>query len=352
MRRIIRTLGLCTLAAVIGGSAAAQDLQQNRFKVIGGWSNISLTTEVEQPFWTEVLPAASDGRITADFTSLDLLGLQGTETLRLLRMRVADFVGGPVSFVGGDFKLYDGLDLAGLILDIDTMRRAVDAYKPVMDRNMQENFNAKLLMSWPSPPQVLFCRAAISGIDDLRGKKIRSFNQTLADFVDAVGGTAVGLSFPEVVPALERGTVDCAITGTGPGYDAKWWEVTDHLYPLVLGWAPYFHAVNLDTWNSLDEPTQSFLLEQFAKMEDQMWEHVAGVAEEGINCNTGLGPCARGTAASMTLVEPSEADREVLRDLLAETVIPRWAERCGAECVSDWNATVGEALGVQAEAPQ
>ena len=146
------------LAAALTFPAAAQDLPKNHFKVIGGWSNINYTTMVEQPFWTKKLPEASKGRITADFTSLDTLGLKGTETLRLLKLGVADFAGGPISFVAGDFKLYDGLDLAGVLLEFDAIKKAAEAYKPVMDKNMQKEFDAKLMAVWPSPPAVSHAR--------------------------------------------------------------------------------------------------------------------------------------------------------------------------------------------------
>ena len=347
--RALRLASIVT-AALLTLPAAAQELQQKHLKVIGGWSNVTPTNVVEKPFWTEKLPAASNKRISADFSSLDVIGLKGTETLRLLKLQVADVISGPVSFVGGDFKLYDGLDLAGLILDLDTMRKAVEAYRPIMNKNMEENFGAKLIAVWPSPPQVLFCRDKISGIQDLKGKKIRSFNQTLADFVEGVGATAVSLSFAEVVPALQHGTVDCGITGSGPGNSAKWWEVTSYLYPLVLGWAPYFSAINVATWNRMDKKTQDFLAAQVQKMETDMWAHIAEVSQEGVNCNTGKGECRTGIKANMNLVDVSNADREQLKKLLADSVLPKFAQRCGDACTKDWNASVGKVLGVTAQA--
>lgn len=342
-------LSLALSAATIGATQA-QDLPETRFKVIGGWSNVTMTTVVEQPFWQKTVPETSGGKITADYNSLDTLGLKGDETLRLLKLKVADFITGPISFVAGDFKLYDGLDLPGAILDIDDMRKAVDAYAPVIQKNMADNFNARLMMMYPSPPQVLFCKGKVEGIGDLAGKKVRTFNQTLADFVEAVGGTPVNMSFAEVVPALQNGTVDCAITGTGPGNSAKWWEVTDHLYPLVLGWAPNFIAVNLDTWNGLDEPTRKFMTDAYAKLNDEMWAHVAEVAADGVNCNTGIGECKAGVKANMKLVEVSEADRAALAKMVTATILPRWAARCGEACVADWNGSVGKLLGFTAKA--
>lgn len=350
MKKLGTTLLSLAFAAAAMGAAHGEELQELRLKVIGGWSNVTMTTVVEQPFWQRTLPEISGGRITADFNSLDTLGLKGDETLRLLKLKIADIVTGPVSFVAGDFKLYDGLDLSGAILDIGSMRKAVDAYRPVIDKNMQENFNAHLLMMWPSPPQVLFCKGEIKSVADLAGKKIRTFNQTLSDFVEAVGGTPVNLSFAEVVPALQNGTADCGVTGTGPGNSAKWWEVTDHLFPLVLGWSPYFSAVNLDSWNQLDEPTRKFLTDAFAKLEDEMWAHVGAAATEGINCNTGVGECKTGIKADMKLVDVSDADKALLAGMVTETILPRWASRCGEACVAEWNGTVGKALGFEAEA--
>ncbi|MCO5073948.1 MAG: TRAP transporter substrate-binding protein [Rhizobiaceae bacterium] len=350
MKKLFPSLLSLALAVSMAGVSHAQDLQELRLKVIGGWSNVSMTTALEQPFWETKMPELSGGKITADFNSLDTLGLKGDETLRLLNLGIADIVTGPVSFVAGDFKLYDGLDLAGAILDLETMKKAVDAYRPVIDKNMQENFNAHLLMMWPSPPQVLFCKGEIKGVADLAGKKIRTFNQTLSDFVDAVGGTPVNLSFAEVVPALQNGTADCGVTGTGPGNTAKWWEVTDHLFPLVLGWAPWFSAINKDKWNELDEPTKAFLTEQFAKLESDIWAHVAEVAQQGVNCNTGMGECTTGIKANMKLVDVTDADKQRLSEMVGKTILPRWAERCGKDCVDEWNGTVGKALGFQAEA--
>jgi hypothetical protein len=31
-------------------------------------------------------------------------------------------------------------------------------------------------------------------------------------------------------------------------------------------------------------------------------------------------------------------------------VLPRWAARCGAECVRNWNDTVGKVVGLTAKA--
>ena len=49
----------------------------------------------------------------------------------------------------------------------------------------------------------------------------------------------------------------------------------------------------------------------------------------------------------MMLVQPSEADRAQLVKI-REVVLNKWAARCSAACVSDFNATIGKLLKVSA----
>jgi TRAP-type C4-dicarboxylate transport system substrate-binding protein len=346
LRRVVAAL----LIAGVALGAAAQDLPKQSFKVLGGFSNLNFSRAIERPFWTQQLPERSKGAITGEFTTLDQMGLQGTEILRLIRLGVVDFASGNVSYMSADSPVFDGLDLAGVYLDLPTLRKATDAYRPILEKIMAQRYNAKLLVIWPVPPQVFYCRPQINGLADLKGKKIRSFSPTLADFIQAVGGNPVQIAFPEVVPSLQTGNVDCGVTGTLSGNTAKWWEVTNYLYPLVVGWAPWFTAVNLNTWNRMDPQTRQFFEANFRKLEDAYWDNTAKEAQDGINCNTGQGECMFGTKGHMKLVPVTDADKATLMRVARDVVVKKWAERCGADCARDWNNSVGKAIGLSIDA--
>ncbi|BAO69556.1 Uncharacterised protein [Bordetella parapertussis] len=51
----------------------------------------------------------------------------------------------------------------------------------------------------------------------------------------------------------------------------------------------------------------------------------------------------------MVLVQPTDADRALLKKVTEEAVLPKWAARCSAQCVSDFNATIGKTLGLVAK---
>ena len=202
---------------------------------------------------------------------------------------------------------------------------------------------------YPFPSQTLWCNGEVNGIEDLKGKKIRVYSTTLGDFVEGVGGTSVTVSFSEVIPALEKGVVDCAITGTMSAYTAKWNQVATHAYTLRVGWGLAFGAMNMNKWNSLSESQQTLLQSEIATLTDAMWAETATEDDVAISCITG-GECAIGAAGSMTLVEPSEADLKARDSIATEVVLARWAERCGADCAANWNETVGPILGLTAAA--
>src|SRR5437588_2005417 len=339
------------LAGAIASDAGAQDLPKNQFKVIGLNSPTPVSIYDEVPFWRKALPDASKGAITADITPLDQMGIDDKTMLRLLKLGVMDFAGMDISKMAGDDPRFEACDLAGLTLDPNKARAACDAYRAVIDRQLQKNWGAKLLAFGGNTPQVFWCRDVISGLDGFKGKKVRVFNNTMRDFLSGLNATAVSMAFAEVVPALNNGVVDCGVTGSLSGNTAGWPEVTKSLYPMSLGWSINVMAVNLNSWNRLDTRVQNFLLEQVKAYENKMWVTLQKATAEADNCNTGKQPCTMGKLANITIVPVKPAEAETHKKLVEGAVLAGWAKRCGAECAKEWNDTVGKALNLKAPTP-
>ncbi|MDA0997216.1 MAG: TRAP transporter substrate-binding protein DctP [Proteobacteria bacterium] len=202
---------------------------------------------------------------------------------------------------------------------------------------------------YPFPSQMLWCNADIKSIADLKGKKIRTYTASLGDFVEGVGGTSVTVAFAEVVPALQKGVVDCGITGTLPAYNAKWYQAATHAYTMRVGWGLAFGAINMKKWKSMTSAQQKLLQDAVNKLTDQMWTETAKEDDIAIACLTG-GKCPIGPAVNMKLVKPSAADIKVQKNVVQDVIVARWAKRCGEACVNDWNNTVGKLVGIKAVA--
>jgi TRAP-type C4-dicarboxylate transport system substrate-binding protein len=340
----VALLGLIAVAA----PGAAQDLPKTQLKGIGLNSPTPASIYDELPFWRKTIPEDSKGAVVMDITPLDQMGIDDKTMLRMLKLGVADFAAMDISKMAGDDPRFEGCDLAGLSLDTKTARAACNAYRDVLDKRLQQNWNAKLIAFGGNTPQVFWCREKIEGLQGLKGKKIRVFNRTMNDFIEGVGGTTVSMAFAEVVPALQRGTVDCGVTGSASGNTASWFEVASYLYPLSLGWSINVHAFNLTSWKKLDPKVQVFILAEANKYEDKMWQTIDESIVDADNCNFGKDPCKLGKKAKMTLIPVSDADKAEHKKLMESRVLAAWAKRCGAACAKEWNETVGKVVGLTA----
>ncbi len=341
--------GMAMVAAFGAFTVTAKADDPVMIKAVGTWGNLPNYQKHEGPFWNEKISVATGGTIVGDIKPQTELGLKGFEIMRLLKLGVYDYAHGLPGYVAAENPVFEGADLSTITQDIDTQRKVAEAYFPILEKAVAEIYNAKLLQLYPFPSQMLWCKGEVSKIDDLEGKKIRVYATTLGDFVEGVGGTSVTVPFAEVIPALEKGVVDCAITGTMSAYSAKWYQVADYGYTMRVGWGLAFGAMNMDKWNALGPEKQATLQAELDKLTDAMWAETATEDAIALDCLSGK-KCDIGEAASMTLIKPSADDLKARDQIAKDVILARWAERCGADCAADWNATVGKITGMQATA--
>ena len=336
------------MVLAFAGTAAAQDLPKRQFKVVGTWSNLTNWQKNEQPLWVKELPDASKGAISGNIQSISELGLKGTEVMRMLKLGLFDFAHSLPIYVSEDAVL-EGIDLAGTARDFPTIRKITEVYGAAIDDNIRKTYGAKVLGWNIWPAQMLYCNKPIKGLEDVKGKKVRVQGVSQGDLVAALGGTGVTIPFAEVVPALQRGTVDCGITGTMPAYKAGWHEVVTHVVDLPLGFTVGKLVVSLNTWNQLDDKTKAFFESEAKKWSDRAWKVIEDENAMGLICTTGQGgTCSEGKPGKLVNVKPSDADIKMLDQAAQDVVLKRWAKRCGDACVKTWNDTAGQVLEMKA----
>lgn len=304
---------------------------------------------VDQPLIRDGLRTRSGGRIEVTLASHAERNLSGTEIVRLVRSGQAEIGAGTLTTLSGDVPILDGIDLSGLAPDIALARRIADAMVPIANRDM-ERFGTRILATYPFPAQVVFCRAPFTTLADLRGRRIRTFGNSLVDFFTALGAQPTSIGFPEVYSALERGVVDCAITGSGSGAAARWPEVSTHISDLPVSWAVAAYIVNV-AWFNRQEPAVRELIETtFREVSDRQWRLGADATRDGIDCNIGNREACRIhqlAARPMVEVKATDADRAETRRIFEQVVLPGWVRRCGARCGEVYNQAVAPLNGIR-----
>lgn len=336
-------IGTAVVGALTTNPGQAAEVQAHHFKGVASFSSSPVYKTRAKPFW-EAIQKETKGKVTADLLTIDQLGFKGDEVFRMLKMGLFDFVTNVMSFAAGDDARNESLDLAGITQDIPELHQMVDAYRPILADLYQKKYNLKLLGMWPIGPVVVWCNKPVASLADFHGLKIRGFNKTMSDFLKSAGAVPVSMSFGDVVTALSRGTIDCAITSPRSGLKAGFAEVTTHIVPITLGWATVIEAFNTNTWARLDKASQDYLATKYAEHE----KHVYGIVQEetadAYRCISGKKPCNDPGAMKnpLTLVTVSDADKKKIREIAKSAVLPGWAARCGADCVAQWNQTVGK----------
>ena len=334
--------------AFAAGPALAQDLPKTQLKVVGSISSLAPYRDFEVPFWTKHLAEKSNGAISAEIKGFNEMGLKGPEVLRLMSSGALEIGATVLAYLASDDPANEAVDIAGLITSVELSRQATEASKAMYQKLFQK-FGVKLLAAGTYPAQVLYCNAELKGLADVRGKKVRVAGRSQSELVEALGGTPVTMAFGEVVPALQNKTVDCGITGTLSGNLAKWNEVSTHLIALPLSWGQIAYAVNMKSWEKMDPRVRTLIETEIKTLEKGIWDAAAYHTEQGLACNAGRDDCKIGTKGKMKVIQPSDADRALLKKIVNETMIPKWAARCSAECVADFNVTIGKVMGVVAK---
>ena len=150
--------------------------------------NMPQYTAVDVPLIRDSIQKASNGRVEVSLASWPERNVNGPEVLRLVRSGQVDLAAAPLTTVSGDVPILDGVDLAGMNLDIRQARRVADAMVPVANKEL-ERLGIRLVATYPFSGQMLFCRKPIAGLADLKGLKVRTNGPSAADLVKALGGS-------------------------------------------------------------------------------------------------------------------------------------------------------------------
>ena len=343
-----RTLVATLAAAALALGAHAED--RIKLKVIGQPLATGLIQKnKEQPFF-ETLAQKTGLPLDVEYKPIDTLGVKDTEQLRLMKSGLFEMASLRMSQNSRDEPTILGLDLVGLNPDYRTGRAVAKAYFPVLDERLQKQFGVKLLGIWPFGPQVFFCKKPVSRLADIKGLKVRVYDQNLAKFVESLGGTPVPIAFAETQQSLSLGVVDCAIIGPSSANSAGWPEVSTHYLPVGVQIALNGYAINLATWRKLKPDQQKKLQAAFDAQVEEIWKYSEELFVDASNCNVGKDPCTTGKKFTLVNVPVTPADMAIIRDAVQKVSYPAWAEVCdksNPQCSTMWKKTVGPVVGIK-----
>ena len=184
-------------------------------------------------------------------------------------------------------------------------------FKITDDEAREHNMTEVFIMPYGNTLGPILYKKKVVTHQDLKGLKIRAMGGNIALALKALGATPVFLSSGEVYTALQRGTIDGAVSGLTSMYERAWGEVTKYLWELYFCPTTCGHTVaNLNTWNKLAPDIQKIMRDTGREMEMKYRKGAmvkenedarAGLIKQGVEI---IIPPPKEVAACFELVKP------------------------------------------------
>ncbi|MCP4329150.1 MAG: TRAP transporter substrate-binding protein [Alphaproteobacteria bacterium] len=243
---------------------------------------------------------------------------KGGEIFRAVRTGQAPIGERLISALGNEDPIFEIDALPFLATSFDGAFKLYQASKPAMVAVLEEK-GLKLLYAVPWPPQGLYMKTPVTSTADMKDVKFRAYNAATSRLAELMGAVPTKIEAAELTQAFATGVADSMISSGSTGYDRKIWEHVKYWYD-VQAWLPKnMVVVNLESWNTLDAPTQGVVLGAAAMAEIAGWQKAEELA----------GWYAEQLAANGMVVEgPGE---QLRADFMAigETMTKEWLERAG-----------------------
>jgi TRAP-type C4-dicarboxylate transport system substrate-binding protein len=244
IRRLTVALGALAIAALAGATAAPAQTFNMKFAT----QTLNDAQHEYIKVFKREIEKATNGRIKVGiFPASQLGGAQRqSEGLRLGSIEAA--IGPAELFVGVDQRL-QGMALSGLFNNLEKARSEVHlpaVRKAIADIAAEKHLLLIGIVLYDL--QSFVFKTPVTTLDGFKGKRIRVLaSDGEQAMVRALGGSAVPMSLPEVLPALQQGTIDGVNSGHGVFVAFKYYDAAPNMLQTNL-WAIVSIALVNKAW--------------------------------------------------------------------------------------------------------
>ena len=168
--------------------------------------------------WAKKVESESGGRIKVQLFHSMSMGGSPPQLFDQARDGVADIVWTVLGYTPGRFNKAEVFELPFMSGKVEPASRAFHEY--VQQHAADEFRQVHLLAAHTHGPGLFHSKSAITGLDSLRGLKVRGGSRIINNMLTKLGAAPVGMPVPAVTEALSKSVIDAT---TIP------WEVTPSL---------------------------------------------------------------------------------------------------------------------------
>ena len=219
MKFIPRRTALAAMGAVaalaVTGTAMAQTVTLRLHQMLPQQATIPAKAIVP---WAQKVEAESGGKIKVQIFNAMQLGGAPPQLFDQARDGVVDITWTVLGYTPGRFPKTEVFELPFMSSSAESSSKAIQEY---VEKFAADEFkDVKLIAVHTHGPGLFHTKTPVTGLESLRGMKVRGGSRIINNMLTKLGATPVGMPVPAVTDALSKGTIEGT---TIP------WEVTPSL---------------------------------------------------------------------------------------------------------------------------
>jgi TRAP-type C4-dicarboxylate transport system substrate-binding protein len=214
-RTAVAALGVAAAALFAGPASAQSTVTLRLHQFLPPQATIPARAIIP---WAQKIEAESGGRIKIQLFHAMSLGGTPPQLFDQARDGVADITWTVLGYTPGRFNKAEVFELPFMSGSAEASSKAFHEYVEAFAAD--EFRSVKLLAAHTHGPGLFHTKTPVTGLESLRGMKIRGGSRVINNMLTKLGATPVGMPVPAVTDALSKGTIEGT---TIP------WEVTPSL---------------------------------------------------------------------------------------------------------------------------
>lgn len=270
------------IAMLLAGTSSA--MAEMTLRMSHQWTENNAGSEVDKWF-AEEIEKRTNGEVKIKIFWAEALG-KAKENLTLLQQGAVDMAAMSPGYFPAQMPFYAAPNSIPMTMDevphaTELMKRLMTEV-PIYQEETKRN-GIKALFFHHLNPYKLVCKDAVTTVDGMKGKKMRTWGKDMPRMVQAAGGTPVTLSLPEIYEGLSRGAVDCAPFAVDLVVNYKIYEVAKNISNITLWLGPSTGIwMSQSAWAKLTPEQQDIFVKTGLEAAERDREAVVAAGEAAI----------------------------------------------------------------------
>jgi TRAP-type C4-dicarboxylate transport system substrate-binding protein len=221
-----------------------------------------------------------------------------------------------------------------LITDLPEMEKGMEVFLPYVNQALEKRKIRLLFWHFNSQKCVFGRGKPIEKLEDLKGKKIRTFGIPDSQFMRKLGAIPVSMPNTEVPTAMQRGVMDAFIASAFFSVGSRWDELCDWAYLIDMTAIAIYEVAGIPSLKKLSDAHAKTLLDVASKYNSRWNREIIELEKKSRAAMAKKGK---------KMVSISEGDRKEATELI-KPYWDEWAKATGPDAAEALQA-VRKALG-------